>query len=217
MKFRRAPNVQPRLAIYVYEQILSAIVDGEIQPGERLIQEQIAAEINVSRTQVREALLRLEQEGILLQSGRKGFSIRDISDQEVRAMYGAREAIEGHAAYLLAANASAETLAELKASVDAELQPDERTLKDEFIINRAIHRLIVEKTGNPVLLEMFENLWHRGISLWLFAMTQSGNVRPDPEAHLKIYEVIAKGKPEEAHREMILHIRDGLKLHLSED
>ena len=78
MKFRQAPNVQPRLAVDVYDQILSAIVNGDIRPGERLIQEQIAAEINVSRTPVREALLRLEQEGVLVQSGRKGFSIRNI-------------------------------------------------------------------------------------------------------------------------------------------
>ena len=77
--FERMPDVTPRLADDVYDQILSAIVNGRIAPGERLIQEKIATEINVSRTPVREALLRLEQEGILELSGRKGFAIRRIS------------------------------------------------------------------------------------------------------------------------------------------
>ncbi len=217
MKFKQAPTVQPRLAIDVYDQILHAIVNGQFKPGERLIQEQIAEEINVSRTPVREALLRLEQEGVLEQSGRKGFSIRDISDDEVRSMYGAREAIEGYAAYRLAASGTPEALAELKISVDAELQPGQRTLEQEFIVNRDIHRLIVEQTGNRVLLDMFQNLWNRGISLWLFASTQTGKEIPEPEAHLDLYNVIADGTPEEAHSEMIQHIRNGLKLHLNED
>ena len=63
--FKRMPDVAPRLADDVYDQILSAIVNGQIAPGERLIQEKIATEINISRAPVREALLRLEQEGVL--------------------------------------------------------------------------------------------------------------------------------------------------------
>ena len=217
MKFRQAPNVQPRLAVDVYDQILSAIVNGDIRPGERLIQEQIAAEINVSRTPVREALLRLEQEGVLVQSGRKGFSIRNISEEEVRALYGAREAVEGYAAYLVSADGSAERLAVIKAAVDAELANGERSLEEEFSINRNIHRLIVEHTGNPVLLDMFDYLRNRGISLWLFAATQTGKAQPQPNAHVDLYNTIADGEPEEAHTAMIQHIRDGLGLHFPKD
>jgi len=217
MNFKQAPDAQPRLAIDVYEQILSAIINGQVTPGERLIQEQIAAEINVSRTPVREALLRLEQEGILEQTSRKGFSIRNISDQEVHAIYGAREAIEGYAAYLVAGAGGAEKLAKIKSGVDAEQAPGERSLEEDFTLNRTIHRLIVEQTGNPVLLDMFDNIWNRGLSLWLFAATRSGRVKPDPDAHLDLYNAIANGKPETAHRAMIDHVREGLALHLKED
>jgi DNA-binding GntR family transcriptional regulator len=216
MKFKEAPSAQPRLAIDVYQQILSAIVNGQIAPGERLVQEQIAAEIKVSRTPVREALLRLEQEGILVQTGRKGFSIRDISDDEVRAIYGAREAVEGYAAFMVAADRSAEKLARIKSGVAAEQATDDRGLEEEFRLNRAIHRLVVEQTGNPVLLEMFDNIWNRGLSLWLFAATRTGTASPDPNAHLELYDVIANGRPEQAHIAMIEHIRDGLDLHFSE-
>ena len=217
MKFKQAPGAQPRLAIDVYEQILSAIINGQVMPGERLIQEQIAAEINVSRTPVREALLRLEQEGVLEQTSRKGFSIRDISDQEVRAIYGAREAIEGYAAFVVAGDGGAEKLAKIKAGVDAELAPGERSLEQDFTLNRTIHRLIVEQTGNRVLLEMFDNIWNRGLSLWLFAATRAGQTKADPDAHLDLYCAIANGNPEAAHAALIAHVRDGLALHMEEN
>ena len=206
--------MQPRLAIDVYEQIMYAIVNGHFEPGERLIQEQIAEEINVSRTPVREALLRLEQEGVLVQSGRKGFSIRNISNDEVRSLYGAREAIEGYAAYTLATDCSPEKLALIKNSIDAEQVPGDRTLEEEFIVNKGIHRLIVEQTGNPALIDMFDNIWNRGISLWLFAATRTEEVVADPDAHVELFKIIAKGTPDEAHNEMIHHIRAGLGLHL---
>ena len=63
--FSRLTRNRTRLADDVYEQILSAILSGEIVPGERLIQENIASQIDVSRTPVREAFLRLEREGVL--------------------------------------------------------------------------------------------------------------------------------------------------------
>ncbi len=215
--FRQAPTARPRLAVDIYDQILHAIVNGRIAPGDRLIQEQIAAEINVSRTPVREALLRLEQEGILEQTGRKGFSIREISDDEVRALYGAREAIEGHAAYSLAANGTPESLTRLKKAVDTERAMKDPTLEEEFNANRDIHRLIVAQTGNPILIDMFDNLWNRGLSLWLFAATRAGAVTPDPDAHLELYDIIAAGNPEKAQTAMIQHVKDGLALHLSDD
>jgi len=67
--FTRLDRKRTRLADDVYEQILSAILSGVIVPGERLIQETIASQIDVSRTPVREAILRLEREGVLEAAG----------------------------------------------------------------------------------------------------------------------------------------------------
>ncbi len=216
MKFKKVSNVQPRLADGVYQQILSAIVNGDIKQGERLIQEQIAEAINVSRTPVREALLRLEQEGILVQVGRKGFSIREMSEQEIIETYGVREAIEGYAAYAVAADRTPEKLANIKRAIDAEQNSGERSLEEDFAINRSIHRTIVEQTGNKFLLEMFDNIWYRGLSLWMFAATRGGKTTPDPTSHLKLFDIIANESPEAAHMGMISHVREGRELHISQ-
>jgi DNA-binding GntR family transcriptional regulator len=216
MKFKKVASIQPRLADGVYEQILSAIVNGEIEPGERLIQEQIAEAINVSRTPVREALLRLEQEGILIQVGRKGFSIREMSEQSVREIYGAREAIEGYAAWAIATERSANKLAKIRLSIDAEKNAGKGTMEEDFSINRNIHRTIAEQTGNLYLLEMFDKLWFRGLSLWMFAATRRGELEPDPTSHMKLYEILADGSAEEAYSGMIMHVREGVELHISQ-
>lgn len=214
MKFKKLLRTRQRLADDVYDQLLSAIVHGHISPGERLIQEHIATAIDVSRTPVREALLRLEQEGILEQIGRKGFAIREISGREVRAIYGAREAIEGYAAFMVAGHRSPEKLAAIKLCIDTGQSVSRPSLEEDFTLNRNIHCAIVEQTGNPFLLDMFDKIWNRGLSLFLFAATRGGVKPPDLISHLRLYEVVAAGTPEEAHAAMIAHIREGLELHL---
>ena len=205
--FKQAHVIQSRLADDVYEQILSAIVNGNIAPGERLIQEKIASQINISRTPVREALLRLEQEGILEISGRKGFSIRTISEEEVRQLYVVREAIEGYAARLVAEHKAPEQLAAIKRAVDVELEQDTTDVEIDFRVNRAIHRTIVEQAGNPMLLDMFDRVWGRGISVWLFAATRGDQ---EPVEHQTLFEVVSTAEPDAAQQAMIDHIRDGL-------
>ena len=212
--FKRMPDVQQRLADDVYEQILLAIVNGQIAPGERLIQEKIAAEINISRTPVREALLRLEQEGVLEMQGRKGFAIRQVSEDEVVQVYGAREAIEGYSAFWLAANRTPERLAAVAAKVADERAEHSPDVEVEFRLNKAIHRTIVEQTGNKVLLDLFDTLWGHGVSLWLFAGTLCNQPPPDPDWHMVLFGVISTGTPEEAQAAMIAHIREGLERQL---
>lgn len=211
--FKQAPGIQPRLAEDVYQQILSAIINGQFAPGERLIQEKIASQIKISRTPVREALLRLEQEGILELSGRKGFVIRELSEHELIELYGVREAIEGYAAFVVAANRTDEKLAAIRAAVEAEFELCERNLETEFKCNRHIHRTIVEQADNRVLLDLFDGIWGRGISLWLFAATLTNQSPPDPELHRQLLDVLQTGSPEQARSAMTEHVREGLSRH----
>jgi DNA-binding GntR family transcriptional regulator len=100
--FERLERSTVRLADFVYRQIFDAVVSGQIPPGERLVQEVLAEEMDVSRTPVREALLRLETEGILEASERGGFLVRSLDLDEVRATYELRAAVEGYSARLVA-------------------------------------------------------------------------------------------------------------------
>ena len=93
------------LAELAYERILTAILDGDFAPGDRLIMDRLAAELGISRTPVRDALRRMEADG-LVQPATKGFVIRSLDAADVRAMYEVREPVEGWAARVAATRAA---------------------------------------------------------------------------------------------------------------
>ena len=116
-------SIQPtrrRLADQVYDQIIDAIIQQDIGPDDRLIQEKLAMELQISRTPVREALMRLEQEGVLEVSNRGSFKLYQMSDAEVRELYQSRAAIEGQSARILASKNDPHQLEILKKTIKFE-------------------------------------------------------------------------------------------------
>lgn len=101
----RRPERAGSLADSVYEQLRTSIVKGELRPNERLVEQDLAVWLNVSRTPLRESLARLAQEG-LVHSGRRGWVVRDHSAEEVGEIHEVRAALEGMAAFLAAGRAS---------------------------------------------------------------------------------------------------------------
>ena len=87
MALRSITTQRRRLADEVYDQLVRAIMDREIGPEDRLVQEKLAAELDISRTPVREALLRLEKEGVLYLANSGGFRLAKISEEEVISVF----------------------------------------------------------------------------------------------------------------------------------
>ena len=108
-----------RLADIAYTQLLEAIRSGVITEDEQLVQEKLAEQLQISRTPVREALLRLEQDGIVVSSSKGGFSLYRMSREEVRELYQARAAIEGQAVRILASLNDAEKNAQLRQVIES--------------------------------------------------------------------------------------------------
>ena len=203
-----------RLADDVYQQILVAISGGKLEPGDRLLQEKIAAEMNVSRTPVREAILRLEQEGILVKTERKGFSVRKVSTREVRDVFGAREAIEGYAAYQVAIEKEPAQIAAIIKAFEVEELEDDFDLKTDFDLNRNLHRSVVVQTNNQMLLNMFDSIWNSPAAIRIFAATHSISYKPLLTDHRSLLDQIVSGTPEAAQAAAIDHIRNGLEIHI---
>jgi len=214
-RFNRIESQPSRLADRVYEQLLQAILSGSVRPGERLIQEQLADEINVSRTPVREALLRLEREGIITPSGRRGFEVQELTPQVVADCYQAREAIEGYAARMVAENADASTLARIEETLMTE-GAAKPTVESAYEANRRAHRAVVEATSNVYLIDMFDAVWGRAIALRMYADIYASKLGPAPVAHTHrdLWQALASGDGEKAAAAMVDHIRHGLEQQL---
>jgi len=106
-------NYKP-LRELVFEAIREAIVSGKLKPGERLMEIQLAEDLGVSRTPVREAIRKLEQEGFVFMVPRKGAYVADISMKDIAEVFEIRGALEGLAAELAAERATEEELERLE-------------------------------------------------------------------------------------------------------
>lgn len=214
-KLRKITAKPSRLADRVYDRLMAAILDGTITQGDRLIQEKLADELAVSRTPVREALLRLEREGVIEQVGRKGFAVKTVSESMIRSIYQAREAVEGYAALIVAETASPETI-EALAERMARLGPA-ANVESSYEANRLAHRAIVEATGNEFLVDLFDTIWGRTIAMKIFAdlwVTEEVH-HPVIDLHGEVLDALGSGDGDRAAKVMIEHIRAGLDQQLA--
>ena len=102
-----------------YDQVRAAIVENRYPPGQRLVEQRIAEELGLSRTPVREALRRLEAEGLVVSERNRGAMVRTLSATEVVDLYGLRIRLESYAVEVATERATEAELGELVAAADA--------------------------------------------------------------------------------------------------
>ena len=210
-------SIQParrRLADEVYDQLVQAIMNQEISPDDRLVQEKLAAELQISRTPVREALMRLEQEGVLEVSNRGSFRLYQMNTQEVRELYQARAAIEGQAIRILAERRDPNDIATLTKTIEAEEDLSTENARAYFDANRNIHRKFVELAGNRFLLDMFDMIWGKAMAFHLFAAIENVDLSKSLGDHMSLVDAVKNGDKIEAHEIITRHIHDGFDLQI---
>jgi DNA-binding GntR family transcriptional regulator len=214
LAFKNIQPVRRRLADEVYDQLVSAIMNLDIGQQDRLVQEKLATDLGISRTPVREALMRLEQEGVLQKSAQGGYRLHQMSDQEVRELYQTRAAIEGQVARILAEKNDPSDLAKLRETIKREENISSASIRDYFEANRNIHRHFVELANNRYLLEMFDMTWGKAMAFQLFAQIENVDLSKSLGDHMALVDVIETGDKVEALEVFIQHIQDGFDLQM---
>ncbi len=214
MAFKSIQPVRRRLADEVYDQLVSAIMNLDIGQKDRLVQEKLATDLGISRTPVREALMRLEQEGVLQKSAQGGYRLHQMSDQEVRELYQTRAAIEGQVARILAEKNDASDHALLRETIQREENISSASIRDYFEANRNIHRRFVELANNRYLLEMFDMTWGKAMAFQIFAQIENVDLSKSLGDHMALVDVIETGDKVEALEVFIQHIQDGFDLQM---
>jgi DNA-binding GntR family transcriptional regulator len=152
----------PNLADQVYERILEAITDRTLLPGQRVRQNELADKLGVSRQPVSHALHILHRQGLLAESGRRGFEVTQLDPERIRQLYEVRSAIDALAAKLAAERSKFDAAG--RAQLEAALQ-EGRTANSKTSLARLIgfdvdfHRAIYRLAGNPVVEEMIAPQW----------------------------------------------------------
>ncbi|MBC8196035.1 MAG: GntR family transcriptional regulator [Acidimicrobiia bacterium] len=196
------------LSDLAYNQILAAVLDGGFKPGDRLIMDRLADDLEISRTPVRDALQRMQGDG-LLEAAPKGYVIRTLTAEDVAAMYEARVPVESFAARIVAGIAE-EARESILTALDGFAGLAEAAPSESFLTNRAFHRSIVSATRNTVLVDCFDAIWGRGLAVISFAETyRSGDNIEESDEHLRLFREVMSGDPDRAEAETIAHIRRG--------
>jgi DNA-binding GntR family transcriptional regulator len=193
-------------ADFVYESLRDAISDGRIATGERVREEEIARNLGVSRTPVREALQRLQQRGLLVVGAGRGLVVAQLSQHQVMQLYAMREILEGSAARFAAQHATDTDIAILY-RLQRELAnaaPDAMLL---VTLNRRFHQAIYEAAHNQYLLETL-NLLHDSLALLHNTTFRMPNRRSESDAeHRRIVAAIERRDSDQAEKAARDHIR----------
>jgi len=153
-------TARPNLSEQVYEAILNEISEGKLAPGARVIQEQIAHELGVSRQPVQQALLLLRNQGVLIDAPGRGLIVTPLDLNYVRNMYDMRAVIEGlacrRAAEINAARAAAKGPALIRAGREA---LSSGSVSGMIAADMAFHEFIYALSENPLIAPAMETHW----------------------------------------------------------
>ena len=215
----RARSPQPLSAEQVCDRIRSAILSGELKPGSKLTEQDLAAELEVSRTPVREAIRQLEVERLVSRTPFVGVTVARLGPEEVIELLDIREVLEGLVARLATRNMDSVHLQRLKKSLQ-QLAASARKGDVPAYLDQALafRRALVECCGSATLSEHVLAIENR---LRLTASRTAllpGRMEAAIVEHEQLLDAIARGDAEAAerlNRERIRHIRDAVAKSIS--
>ena len=197
------------LAEAAYRRLRDKLIMLEIKPGAPINDGQLAAELGVGRTPVREAIKRLEVDHLVVSYPRRGTFATIVDITELADVSDIRELLEPLAARRAATNASADMRAELR-EVARTISGIDTTPRDKRELMRydlTVHRLIYRAAGNPHLedtLIRYDNLATR---IWCLVLDKLPSVEGHVTEHVKLLEAIAAGDADSAGQLAVEHVR----------
>lgn len=143
----------------VFHTLRDAILKGELKPGERLMELQLAEKLGVSRTPIREAIRMLEQEGLAVTIPRKGAEVAGLTEKDMQDVLQVREALDELAANIACEMITKEELEELvQAKEEFESAIHTKDIKRIAETDMKFHDIIYHATRNPKLVNILSNL-----------------------------------------------------------
>lgn len=191
----------------VFNTLRQAILTGELKPGERLMELHLANKLGVSRTPIREAIRKLELEGLVTMIPRRGAEVAQITEKSMNDVLEIRRAVDALCVELACDRISKEELEKLKSACDS----FEKAVygKDAKKIAQAdveLHDIIVQATGNQRLIQLVNNLSEQMYRYRYEYIKDASQHERLIEEHRIIYESIVKKDKETASQAARMHI-----------
>src|SRR5512139_3277585 len=201
----------------VYDSLKKSILHGKLTAGQRLIEEQLAHQVGISRTPVREAFHKLERDELVTKLPKGGFAVREFTKEDVDEIFGIRSALESYAAYLATLHISPEKISQLEKKVKESEDALEKGHEEKLVqLNTDFHDLIYKSCKSKRLSEMINNFrdyFYRYRSLLL--RTEKGT-NYSIDDHRRMLEAMKKKNPRLVERLVRNHLARGRDIILKE-
>lgn len=199
---------------YAYAQLRELILTGTLPPGSQLQQSNLAKELGLSTTPLREAIRRLAAEGLITLSAHRDARVSEVTRQEAEDLYRVREQLDPLAVELAATE---HTESELAAILEAEerLKPlTGDSLLEALLAHREFHRRIYRASHNAILIDMLERTWDKADRYRIIGLHRRGDSAEETDRvsaeHHELVSAIRDRDPERARATMLRHINGSL-------
>jgi len=213
----QAFQVRKSLGEHVFESLKHSIVRGKISSGEWLVESHIAETLGISRTPVREAIHKLEREGLIERQPRGGFTVLGLKRDDIEETFGIRSVLEGYAARLATVRHEAQELEKLENKID-EFQNalDRKKMNLLPAINTEFHDLLYSLSKSPKLINMINGLRDQIYRYRQMILKEKKFASTSNLDHKKMLKYIRKRDAEGAERLVRDHILRGQEMVLKE-
>jgi len=192
-----------------YDHLFQAIEQGDLKPGDRLLETDLAQRFGVSRTPIREAIRKLEADGIVVHQPRVGAVVRTLGQQEIVELYEMRIVLETTAAAMAAKHASNAEIRTLNA-LNADMASAHTDAIKVAQVNRKFHRCIMDAARNQFLSHSYNALSHALILLGKTTLETSARVETIVQQHAQIIDALNAGDQDAASSAMQQHMETSL-------
>ena len=181
----------------VFQTLRQAILRGELEPGERLMEIQLAERLGVSRTPIREAIRKLELEGLVLMIPRRGAIVASITEKDLKDVLEVRRTLEIMAGEIACERITPELLEQLKnTGHEFMVRKDTNDFTSLAEVDVKFHDIIYAATGNQRLISILNNLREQMYRYRLEYLKDTGSHERLNSEHYEIYEGIRNGDKE---------------------
>ena len=211
---QQARPAKPSLTDWAYREVKRRIMGNLFPPGLQILEQDLAERLGMSRTPVREALIRLEQEGLVEITPRRGMRVVPIAADDMREIYDVLTCLESRAAERLAqrrpARAELRPLIEATEAMDRALAAGDLEAWAEA--DESFHRLLLEASGNRRLAGMALGVFDLAHRARMVTLRMRPLPRQSSRDHRAVIEAILEGDARRAHALHAAHRREAMEL-----
>ena len=198
-----SPQVTANMSAQAYAVLSGMIMRRELRGGDKLVEQRLAEQLEISRTPLREAMQRLEGEGLIRKGANRSYIVRVVEMREYLQSLRVRKVLEAEAAALAAGKIQPEELSRVRKSVLALEQLVPYNTQAHWACDDEVHNLFIDACGNAVMAGILRDM---RVTTRLFEIAQlAERLGPDSREHLAILDALEAGDPNRAREAMATH------------